>query len=314
MTGPAARKRSDLPPIASQVELIELRDTRGFLPASIDLWGAVEAELLECAETILAGTGEPQLPSAVAGCAEVCEEAERQLTDYRRRDPRFASQVIVVEDLSARLMVSRGDLYVDRGIEVAADQVAPLIHHEIGTHALTRHNGSLQPLKQLECGLAHYHSLQEGLGVLSEYLSGHLAAARVRVLAARVVDTHRLCDGAAIQEIFDQLTRRHAMHQSEAFSVALRVSRGGGMTKDAAYLRGLSDLVDHLHSGAPLELLFTGKLALPHLPTLHELSERGLLQDPALLPSYLETPEGQRRLEHCRTSPLLELATQEATP
>jgi len=163
---------------------------------------------------------------------------------------------------------------------------------------------------QLECGLAHYHSLQEGLGVLSEYLSGYLAAERLRVLAARVVATRGICHGASVTDVFDELVETGAVGHAEAFNVALRAGRGGGMTKDAAYLRGLRELLDHLRQGGSLEFLFVGKLALPQVPTLHDLERDGLLEPAALLPLYLETARGRVRLERCRSASLLELAGQ----
>ena len=47
---------------------------------------------------------------------------------------------------------------------------------------------------------------------------------------------------------------------------ALRVYRGGGLTKDAIYLRGLRDLLAYLSAGHDLEPLYVGKIALEHVP------------------------------------------------
>jgi hypothetical protein len=40
------------------------------------------------------------------------------------------------------------------------------------------------------------------------------------------------------------------------------VFRSGGLTKDAVYLRGLRELVDHLSRGADLDVLWLGKMPL----------------------------------------------------
>lgn len=293
-----------------RIELVELRDTSGFLPASIDLWGTAEPDLVACAEDLLGDVDPPEASGETAGCEQVCAEAARQLEAYRGLDPSFPATVSVVEDLNAKLMVSRGNLVVAEDILVEAAQVSALIHHEIGTHALTRYNGACQPVEQLQCGLARWHGLQEGLGVLSEYLSGHLSAARVRVLAARVIATHRICQGNDVTNIFAELVEDYALEPHEAFTVALRVARGGGMTKDAAYLRGLRDLLAHLHAGGSLEFLFVGRLALSQVAILRQLERDGLLRPPALLPLFLRTPEGRERLERCRMASLLDLVTE----
>lgn len=297
-----------------QIELVALRGSDGFLPASIDLWGDAEPDLVEAARDVLNALPDETPRGALAGHEDVLREAERQLAGYRRRQPDFQPRVVVVPDLSAKLMVSRGDLYVAEDIAVPQAQVAPLIHHEIGTHALTRYNGSLQPLKQLECGLGHYHSLQEGLGVLAEYLSGHLAPNRVRILAARVLATHRICQQHPLADIYRGLVEECGLEDGEAFNVTLRVGRGGGMTKDAAYLRGLRDLVDHLKSGAGLAELFVGKIALWHLPILASLGEAGLVEKPALLPAYLDTAAARERIDACRHQPFLDLVCGEPAP
>lgn len=79
------------------------------------------------------------------------------------------------------------------------------------------------------------------------------------------------------------------------------------MTKDAAYLRGLRDLVLHLHAGETLEFLFVGKLALSQVPVLRDLEQDGLLVPPRLLPLHMDTPAGQDRLDSCRRHSLPEL-------
>jgi uncharacterized protein (TIGR02421 family) len=297
--------------IDRQIELIRLRNSPGLLVASIDFWGDAEHELVAAAREILETLGNHTPDGASSGCESVYAEARRQMAVYRERDPRFASTIVIDPNLSSKLMVSRGHLHIAKSIEVPHVQVEPLIHHEIGTHALTRHNGSMQPLGQLKCGLAHYDSLQEGLGVLAEYLSGHLAPERVRVLAARVIAADMICHGADVPAIYHELVTRHSLGRHDAFEIAMRAGRGGGLTKDVVYLRGLRQLLDYLGDGGSFEFLFIGKFALSQLPVLHDLERDGLIVRPALLPIYLETREGRLRLARCRELSLLELATED---
>ena len=88
------------------------------------------------------------------------------------------------------------------------------------------------------------------------------------------------------------------MSSGEAFSITARVFRSGGLTKDAIYLRGLRELVDHLASGGSLSSLWLGKLPLQAAPVVADLHQRGALQDPLVLPRYLEDAGARQRLAH----------------
>ena len=191
-------------------------------------------------------------------------------------------------------------------------RVAAALAHEIGTHALTWYNGGRQPLRQLQVGLAGYEALQEGLAVLSEYLVGGLDRSRLRRLAGRVVAVHCLVGGADFMQIYRELTGAYGFSEYDAFLVTMRVFRGGGFTKDAVYLRGLTELLEYLGKGGEIEPLLLGKFALEHLPLIEELRWRRILKPPPLHPRYLETDEAKRRLARLRRQPsLLALAEEE---
>ena len=77
------------------------------------------------------------------------------------------------------------------------------------------------------------------MGVLAEFLVGGLTRPRLRLLAARVLAVQQMLEGAAFQEVFQELDREHFFERRIAFTIAMRVFRGGGLTKDLVYLRGL---------------------------------------------------------------------------
>ncbi len=81
-----------------------------------------------------------------------------------------------------------------------------------------------------------------------------------------------------------------------AFTITLRVHRGGGLAKDAMYLRGLSRLLEYLSGGGAFDRLFVGKYAFGHAPVVEELLLRGVLREPDVLPLYLSRPDVERRL------------------
>ena len=294
-----------------QVELVRLRDTEGFINASLDLFGGVEPGLLELAGRILDHPGHDTALEADAGIDVFMEAVEAELAWYRSRSPGFDVDVVVDTDLGSLMMVSHGTLYVDGDLRIPGARVQPLIQHEIGTHVVTRHNGGRQALKQLEVGLAHYDPLQEGLGVLAEYLAGYLPLGRLRILAARVVAVDMAIHGEGVPAIFDLLHGSHGLPTDEAFDIAIRALRGGGLTKDAVYLDGLRALLDYLRGGGDLEPLFAGKFALSHRVVLDQLAAEGWVAPPDLLPRYFALPDFEARLERCRTTPVENLFQKE---
>ena len=90
------------------------------------------------------------------------------------------------------------------------------------------------------------------------------------------------------------------MDEKTSFDIAARIHQSGGCTKDIIYLRGLLHLMEYLRDGGDSEILFTGKIALKHVPLIKELKIREILKPPALLPRYLESSYGKERLEKAR--------------
>ncbi len=99
----------------------------------------------------------------------------------------------------------------------------------------------------------------------------------------------------------------HRLAARAAFVTTLRVYRGGGLTKDIIYLRGLCDLLGYLRQGHELEPLFVGKIALEHLPFVQELRRRGIIRPPPLLPRFWEEAGFRDRLERVRQCSVLDL-------
>jgi uncharacterized protein (TIGR02421 family) len=204
-------------------------------------------------------------------------------------------------------MVSHSTLLVSESARIPRERLDALLHHEIGTHILTWYNGGHQPLQQFRTGLAHYDELQEGLGVLAEYLAGNLSPLRLRTLAARVIAVRLVTEGAPFPDVFDALCSKHGFSGRSAFIIATRAFRGGGLTKDVVYLRGLKRLLEYLREGHSFEQLLIGKFSLSQLPAIRKLSESGWLQRPRLMPAYTHNAAAQQRLCECTEVPLDEL-------
>ncbi|WP_031551628.1 tyrosine/phenylalanine carboxypeptidase domain-containing protein [Parvularcula oceani] len=284
-----------------QIELVQLRDTDGFVPASIDLFGGTDPRLLTIAQDILDKVERGPAEAEEATFEDMVAASKVEFDRYRAQAPDFRSEIIVEDDLNSMLMVNHGHLHIARSMHLRHDRIAPLVAHEVGIHVLTRHNGRRQPLRQLEVGLAHYDALQEGLGTFAEYLTGYLPPRRLRVLAARVIACDLAVDGKSVCEIFARLHEEEGLLIDDAFDIAVRAKRGGGLTKDALYLGGLRELLAYLAEDGDFEFLLLGKFSLAQRHTISQLLEEGWLVPAELLPSFLSDPQAQRRLDRART-------------
>jgi uncharacterized protein (TIGR02421 family) len=278
-----------------QLDMLQSRGTDAFLGLSIELYGGVSSELLATAQQVLEEVAPPPLEEGPwLDAAAVTEAAQAELDRYRAFAPDLESHVEVREG-STGVMVSNGDVLVAPTCRVPVGRIEALLHHEVGTHVVTHVNGAHQPLHVLASGLAGHDETQEGLAVLAEHLVGGLTSARLRHLAGRVVAVHLMVEGVPFDDVYATLVR-HGLPHPQAFTTTVRVFRSGGLTKDAVYLRGLLELVDHLAAGGDLEVLLLGKMPLTAAPLVGELHQRGVLRDPLLRPRYLDEPAARERL------------------
>jgi len=292
-----------------QVTLLLDMNTPRFVHGSIQLFGGVEAPLLEVSRELLerlpargrerTGVGEPLDARAFA------RRAEKELAFLRAQWPQMEARVEVRADIASGLMVSHGSLLIGRDSSFPAGRVEALLQHEVGTHVSTYWNGRSQPFRQLYSGLAGYDPLQEGLAVLAEHFVGGLSTPRRRLLVARVVAAHDMLAGASFVDVFRELHRTWRFAARTAFTITLRIFRGGGLTKDAVYVRGLSELIEHLAGGGALEPLLLGKIGTSHIPLVEELREREILRRPPLRPRYLDLPATSRAIEGFRSGKTL---------
>jgi len=284
-----------------------------FFYDSLQLYGKPDDELVQLARGILArldGIG-PSRDGAVGDetlhTAEIIAAAREQIDYYHERLPAFVATIQERRDLASTMMVAQDRLLVSNPAAVSRRVLLPLLHHEVGTHLLTYFNGRQQPFQQMFAGFAGYEELQEGLAVLAEYLAGGLTPTRLRTLACRVLAVRALVEGRSFVETYHLLHDDHRLAPRSAFMTTLRVFRGGGLTKDAIYLRGLKELLAYLSQGHDLAPLYVGKIALAHVPLVQELRRRGIVGPPAILPSVLDDTDANVRLERCRCGSLLEL-------
>lgn len=280
-----------------QLSLLSARETPRFVELGRALYGSVEPSLLQKAKDILSEIKPARETSTDtdADFAFVERRARAMIKAYGDGDAKFAPLIELREDLPAGLMVSGARLLISKNTAMARSRVEALLSHEVGVHLLTYFNGSAQGLRLFRSGLAGYEGVQEGLAVLAEYLVGGMTVARLRLIAARVVGCAAMLDGARFEECFD-IVRGCGLSPSAAFNLALRVYRGGGLAKDAIYLRGLLEVLAHLRAGGALGPFWMGKIAASHFAVMQELNTRGLLKAPQIEPQFLSHPKAGERL------------------
>jgi uncharacterized protein (TIGR02421 family) len=283
------------------ITMLADRNTPDFLYSSMQLYGGVDDQLLKVAEGILAAIPEPtrKADQEYIPVTEFAALAENEIAFLKEQHPGVDSGVDIREDIIG-LIVSKGRLNVGTDAKIPRHRAQALIQHEVGTHILTYFNGKAQPLHQLYVGSPGYEELQEGLAVLSEWLVGGLDQDRMRILAARVVSVYHLTKGSGFIENFKRLKEEYRFNEETAWDVTMRVYRGGGLTKDAVYLRGLVHLLDYLKQGNELESLLIGKIRQDYIPIVQELIYRKVLYPMPLKPRYLQDDSIKPKLEQLK--------------
>ncbi|WP_281950717.1 flavohemoglobin expression-modulating QEGLA motif protein [Nitrosophilus kaiyonis] len=283
-----------------KISMLKDRDTKNFFYGSMQVYGEIEKNLLDTALEILNLTKNyNESIDEYVDAYEFSEYAKKEIEDYKKIFPKFNAVVELREDIVSSAMVSNHKFLIYKYAKFPKNRIKALLNHEIGTHILTYFNGLYQPFKQLHTGLKGYDEMQEGLAVLSEYLCGELGIKRIKILAARVLAAQSLIDDYDFVKTFN-LLKSYNFADKTAFSITTRVYRGGGLTKDAIYLRGFIDILEYIKDGGEIEPLYIGKIAANHIPMIKELILRKVLKNPPLMPKYLKDENSLKRLEEIK--------------
>lgn len=204
-------------------------------------------------------------------------EAKAYFEDFAKRYD-FKYNLKLSTNISAAAMVINNTqtLVLRKNHKFSKNQLKVLANHEIGVHMVTTFNGLNQPLKVFSNGLPNNVETQEGLAVFSEYKSGCLTLTRLKELAYRIIAVDSLIKGYSFADTFDLLYSQYKLNKNKAFSITLRVHRGGGFTKDHLYLTGLEKVYKYAKAGKDLDVLLTGKVSLEYIDTIKKLQELGL--------------------------------------
>ena len=275
--------------IDRMLDMMMEREKPDFMLTSLQLFGPIDDRLLETAKALLISIDTPEVPPKrkMIKAPQFAKMAERELTWLQQQDPSISTVVRVRDDIDG-IMVSRGTLNISKNFQVSEHRAFSLLQHEIGTHVVTYYNGKAQPLKLFYIGVPGYEELQEGLAVFSEYLTGGLTPNRLRTIAARVIAVQQMISGSSFVDTFFLLVDKYGFENKAAFTITMRVYRGGGLTKDAVYLKGLLNIINYLKKGKSLEPLLIGKIRQDYIPVVQELIHRQILTKIPIKPRYLD--------------------------
>lgn len=283
-----------------QVDMLRARGSVDFRQLSVELYGGVSPTLLELAQDLLGRIVVPEASRERLDAKAFLALAEDEIAAYREIDPDVGIRAEIRPDVSGVLCEGTA-LLISEHAKIFRHRAEALLQHEVGTHLVTQVNGSAQQVTTMGTGLAGYDETQEGLAVIAEIAVGGLTSFRLRQLAARVVTAHTMLSGASFAEAHAELVDA-GLPAGTAFSTVMRIYRAGGFMKDAIYLRGLLDLLEHVREGGSLELFHLGKFSLQDLPLIEDLHRRGLTEPPSVTPRYLADPLALERIREAASA------------
>ncbi|PNQ73004.1 DUF1704 domain-containing protein [Hanstruepera neustonica] len=227
------------------------------------------------------------------------EEAKAFFEDYSKRYD-FEYNLKFSTNISAAAMVQNNSqtLLLRKNHKFSLNQLKVLTNHEIGVHMVTTFNAINQPLKIFSNGFPNNVETQEGLAVYSEYMSGCLTIERLKELAYRVIAVDTLNKGYNFSDTFDLLYNQYKLNRNKAFTITLRVHRGGGFTKDHLYLSGINKVYKYAKEDGDLDILLTGKVSLEYKDSILELQKLGLAHTSKYYTdSYLTNDNSNKNLD-----------------
>ena len=217
------------------------------------------------------------------------EQLTRILSDFAN-DNKYQHSLKLEDNMIANALVSGTTIKLNKNAKLSLSDSLALANHEIGVHLVTTLNARVQPLKILEVGNPLNTMTQEGLAILSEYLSNNLTVKRLKILALRVVAVESMIKERSFRKTFLLLREEYGATDEIAFSVSARIYRGGGFVKDYLYLQGFHKMLHAYESESDFNLLFAGKVSLDYLPQISRLVAKGILHKPKYLSPAFTQP------------------------
>jgi uncharacterized protein (TIGR02421 family) len=208
--------------------------------------------------------------------------------------------VEIVDGIAAKAVAGVDGVRVQRGARFSPRDVAQLEFHEGHVHVATALNGRAQPLMPfVGYPSPRTTATQEGLAVLTEFMTQSTSIERMRRLSDRTLAIKMAEDGADFLEVY-RFFLSHGHDEGAAYDCARRVCRGGlvtggaPFTKDVCYLDGLLRVTNFMRVALVkghvelVRLFFAGKIGLDDVPLFGRLLREGLVKEPTYLPAWAQ--------------------------
>jgi uncharacterized protein (TIGR02421 family) len=212
--------------------------------------------------------------------------------------PGRAIKVELVDDIASKAAAGVDGVRIKRGARFSQRDIAQLEFHEGHVHVATAINGRAQPVMSfIGYPSPRTTGTQEGLAVLTEFLTQSISIERMRRLSDRTLAIKMAEEGADFCQLYQFfLSRGH--DESAAYDCARRVCRGGLLeggapfTKDVCYLDGLLRVTNFLRVSLVkghleyVPLFFAGKIEVEDVPLFGRLLREGIVKAPEHLPDW----------------------------
>lgn len=260
-----------------KIDLLATIGTGKFVYNSLRYFGEPSERDLNNASFLLHSPDVESEEDKVYQVEEVMDTFKTEIKSYG-----FDAKVEIAKNIVSKVLVlnSKKLIRLRRDATFTEKSMLALLNHEIGVHMVTTINARTQPLRILQAGLPVNTLTQEGLAIMSEYLSDNLTVFRLKELSLRVLTVKNMLNGFDFRQAFEFLMDTGLMNEDAAFYMTARIYRGGGFTKDYLYLKGFRYILNYQKHGNGLEKLLLGKVSLSHVETLNELVERRILLPP----------------------------------
>lgn len=293
--------------LATAARMLSTVGTKDFYYHSVELYGrpaslsadrkTTNLDLARHFEQVIAGYSPPlaDVDQAVLTAEEAAAILEQRFSSFF---PGRGIRVTVADGIAAQASASADEIKLKRGARFSARDLRQIEFHEGQVHVATALNGRAQPVTPfIGSPSPRTTSTQEGLAVLTEFLTRSTSLPRIRRLSDRTLAIQLAEEGADFLDLYRFFLGRDN-DPTAAFDSARRVCRGGlvtggaPFTKDGCYLDGLLRVTNFLRVALVkgnshfVRMLFAGKLAIEDVPLFDRLAREGLVHEPAYVPHW----------------------------
>ena len=263
---------------ADKVDIISSIGTGRFLYNSLRYFGEPGLRDIENAHYIMHSSptiDEPEINNIDSQA--VAEHFRSQVAKYG-----FECKVEITRNIIAKVLIlnTRKTIRIRKDAMFSDKTLYALTEHEVGVHMLTTINARLHPLNIFRLGTPVNTRTQEGLAILSEYLSGNMSVKRLQILALRVLVIDMMLRGYDFRQAFQAVMDTTDLSETQAFYIVARIFRGGGFTKDYLYMSGFRDVLNYYKQKKDLINLLVGKTSLEYHALITEMIDRKLISAP----------------------------------